>query len=126
MPDHTPPFADPKDLQDRWFGMPEDLDNTRLLVVLGDVSQFLLDIYPQGVARSSDQTLKRVVCSVARRALEAPAELIGMESATETAGQVSLSLRPTNPHGDFYLTSMERKALLGPQRAWSVDLLGGA
>lgn len=120
-------FASVEDLQDRWRDMPGYPVNY-VTVVLEDVSQFILDMYPDVEEAVSPQSLKRVVCAVARRAMDAESnDLVGLDSTTEMAGQVSLTLKPTNPHGDFYLTSQEKRALSGGaiRRAWSIDLLGG-
>ena len=126
-PDEFDSFAIRDDLVARWPEMPpytEDYVNT----ILGDVSQFILDLYPNVEATATARTLTRVTCAVARRAMDTESnDLVGLDSTTEMAGQVSLTLKPSNPHGDFYLTGGEKKALTGgaARHAWSIDLLAG-
>ena len=120
-------FASVEDLQDRWPDMPIYPVNY-VTVVLEDASQFILDMYPNVRETASPRTLMRVTCDLAKRVMDTETnDLVGLDSTTEMAGQVSLTLKPANPHGDFYLTTKERQRLTGGaiRRAWSIDLLGG-
>ena len=126
-PEEIEDFATPNDLLTRWPDMPA-YPADYVATILGDVSQFILDLYPSVRETATQRTLTRVTCAVARRAMDTESnDLVGLDSTTEMAGQVSLTLKPTNPHGDFYLTSVEKKALTGGavRHAWSIDLLAG-
>lgn len=120
------PFESPENFRRRpkCKGVAERFTDEELDFELMDASQFILDVCPSAT-EASPATLARIVCDVVRRALDVPDDLVGMESATETAGQVSLALRPSNPHGDYYLTRGEKRALGMGSQAWSVDLLAG-
>jgi hypothetical protein len=51
----------------------------------------------------------------------------GMESVQQSGGPFSVTMKPLNPAGDFYLTKQERKALGdGAQRAFGVQIAGTA
>ena len=50
----------------------------------------------------------------------------GVSQHTETAGSYSESISYSNPAGDLYLTSAEKKSLgVGCQRAFSIDMATG-
>ena len=118
------PFADVDDLRARWPDMPPGADAYAATLLL-DASQFVVDVVPSAVS-ASDLTLKRVTCAVVRRSMQTPDDLLGMESTNFQDGPFSAQRRPVNPHGDFYLTSQEKRVLgLGRQVAFEVDLLGG-
>lgn len=124
MVEITEPFADVDDLRARWPDMPPGADDYAATLLL-DASQFIVDAIPQA-AGAPDLTLKRVTCAVVRRSMQTPDDLLGMESNNLQAGSFMSQRRPVNPHGDFYLTSQERKALgAGRQVAFEVDMLGG-
>lgn len=92
---------------------------------LADASQFILDVCPDAV-NADPLTRERIVCDVVNRSLELPDEMTGMESFQQGAGPYQVTQKPTNPHGDYYLTKMEKRALCGNTgKAWSVDLIGG-
>jgi hypothetical protein len=61
---------------------------------------------------------------VVRRAMPDASGMDGMESVQETSGPFSMTLKPLNPAGDFYLTKAEKSALSGPQRAFGVQIAG--
>ena len=127
MSDVTPfPFAEVQDLKDRWPDMPAGSD-AHALTLLEDASQFILDIVPSA-ATATPATRRRVVCAVVRRAMEASAsEYTGLENIQATTGPFTFGGRPSNPHGDFYLTSQEKKALgSGRQRAFGVQVGGSS
>ena len=96
-----------------------------LLTALVDASQFMLDVCPDAV-NASPLTRERIVCDVVNRALETPDSLTGVESLQQGAGPYQETVKPTNPHGDYYLTRLEKRALSGASsKAWNVDLIAG-
>lgn len=124
--DVTPfPFASADELRKRWKGMPDGVED-EAEVALEDASQFILDIAP--AARTAHQnTRRRIVCAVVKRSMETPEDMVGMESNNLQAGPYMSQRRAVNPHGDFYLTKLEKRALgVGKQRAGEVDLLAGS
>lgn len=119
------PFAEVEDLKDRWPEMPAGAE-TFAATLLDDASQFIVDTVPTAL-EASPKTRKRIVCAVVRRSMQGPGEALGMEQVQQSAGPFQFSHRPVNPHGDFYLTRMEKKALGdGKQRAYEIDLLAGS
>lgn len=115
------PFATVNDLRQRWPDMPPgSADHADTL--LEDASQFILDMIPEAI-EAREATRRRVVCAVVRRSMEA-----SMASGQQqvSAGPFGMSpTPPTNPHGDFYLTRNEKKALgHGKQKAFSVSIAG--
>lgn len=117
-------FATVDDLHDRWPDMPPGSDQLAATLLL-DASQFIVDAYPSAVD-APQLTLKRIVCAVVRRSMQAPEDLTGLESSNVQAGSFMSQRRPVNPHGDFYLTSQEKRALgVGRQRAFEVDMISG-
>ena len=112
------PFATVDELQERWPDFPVGAD-LHARILLDDASQFILDTVPSAVGVSAS-TRRRVVCAVVRRSMEAQASPgAGMSQFQATTGPFTNSYTPANPHGDFYLTKAERKALgEGRQRAF--------
>lgn len=124
MTDVTEPFADVADLKDRWPDMPAGAEGYAATLLL-DASQFIVDTVPTAM-EAAENTRRRIVCAVVRRSMQGPDHMVGMEQVQQSAGPFQFSHRPVNPHGDFYLTRMEKKALGdGKQRAFEIDLLGG-
>lgn len=119
------PFAELEDLRKRWPGFPEELKDTAE-VFLEDASQFILDTVPTA-ANASENTRRRIVCAVVKRAMTALQEdAAGVESFSESTGPFSDSWKPVNPNGDFYLTRAEKQALgEGKQVAFGRDVTGG-
>ena len=114
------PFATLAELQARWPDFPTGAD-AYATTLLEDASQFILDTVPSAEL-ASPLTRRRVVCAVVRRAMSAD-EYAGMETIQSTTGPISDTFRPTNPHGDFYLTKPEKKALGGgSQKAFGVQV----
>src|SRR5690625_1813675 len=115
------PFATVSDLEARWPDMPPG-SHEHAETLLEDASQFMLDVVPSTVdARPG--TRRRVVCAVVRRAMEAPSE--GMSQMSFVTGPFNVSQSPSNPHGDFYLTRNEKRALGdGQQKAFSLSVGG--
>lgn len=124
MVDVEDPFADVDDLKARWPDMPMGAEDYAAILLL-DASQFIVDAIPSAVS-APELTLKRVTCAVVRRSMQAPEDLVGIQSSNLQAGPFATSRTPVNPHGDFYLTSQEKSALgFGKQVAYEVDMLGG-
>lgn len=118
MADIEIPFATVQELRDRWPDMPAGSD-AHAEVLLEDASQFILDVVPSAGSATAS-TLRRVVCAVVRRSIEAQASPgAGMQQFQTTTGPFTNSFTPSNPSGDFYLTKAERKALgEGRQKAF--------
>lgn len=120
------PFAEVADLKARWPDFPAGAE-AHAEVLLTDASQFMLDAYP-ACARATVNTRKRIVCAVVKRAMQGEAEdLGGVEQMTIGTGPFQDTIKPLNPHGDFYLTKQEQLSLgLGKgrqQRAFEIDPL---
>jgi hypothetical protein len=122
MTDVTPfPFATLGELKDRWPDFPLGADSYAT-TQLEDASQFILDTVPSA-ATAAASTRRRIVCAVVRRSM--PSTEAGMESVQETSGPFSLTMKPVNPNGDFYLTKQEKLALgSGATRAFGVQIAG--
>lgn len=112
------PFATVEELKARWPDFPAGAED-HAEVLLEDASQFILDVCPSASTVSAN-TRRRIVCAVVRRSIEAQASPgAGMSTFQATTGPFTNSYTPTNPHGDFYLTKSERKALgEGRQKAF--------
>lgn len=121
MTSEPPVFATVSDLQARWPDMPPG-SHEHAATLLEDASQFMVDVVPSTVdARPG--TRRRIVCAVVRRAMEAPSE--GMSQMSFVTGPFNVSQSPANPHGDFYLTRNEKRALGdGQQKAFSLSVGG--
>lgn len=117
------PFATLPELKERWPDFPVGAD-AHATVLLDDASQFILDTVPTaGLASLS--TRRRIVCAVVRRAMPDADGMDGMESVQQSGGPFSVTMKPINPAGDFYLTKQERKALGdGAQKAFGVQIAG--
>lgn len=108
------PFAKVSDYEDRYG----EVENpTQILTLLTDATAFISE-YPgfNMLDSTSDgydlqqANLKRVCCSVVRRALSA-GPWTGLSNVSQGADGYNASLSVANPTEDFYLTSQERKAL---------------
>lgn len=123
--DVTEAFATPDELRRKWRTMP-DFDDETLAEELLDASQYIVDVCPTAMS-AAKATRRRVVIGVVKRGLKAEdSTLDGLESSQMGAGPYQETLKPLNPHGDYYLTRQERKALgCGRQKAASIDLLAG-
>lgn len=118
----TLPFATVTDLQARWPDLPPGSDE-HAATLLEDASQFMLDLVPS-TADASEGTRRRIVCAVVRRAIAASQDA-GMSQMSVNAGPFNVSQSPSNPHGDFYLTRNEKRALGdGQQKAFSLSVGG--
>lgn len=115
------PFATLEELKARWPDFPVGAD-AHATVLLEDASQFILDTVPSA-ALASESTRRRIVCAVVRRAMPDTGGMDGMESVQQSAGPFSMTAKPVNPHGDFYLTKQEKLALgAGLQKAFGVQI----
>ena len=116
------PFATVEELKARWPDFPNGADD-HAETLLEDASEFILDMVPSA-SNASPGTRRRVVCAVVRRSMEASLAT-GSVQTTMTAGPFNINQSPANPHGDFYLTRNEKKALGdGQQKAVSVEITG--
>lgn len=119
------PFATLAELKKRWKGMSSELDE-EAVTALEDASQFILDVAPRA-GEKDPKTRRRIVCAVVKRSMQVPEDMLGMESNNTQAGPYMSQRRAVNPHGDFYLTKLEKQALgVGKQRAAELDLLAGS
>ena len=103
-------------------------DMTKAVLLGADWSNFVIgvrqDITCPDWQQARPSTLRRICCAVAKRAMLAGDDTAGVSQHTETAGSYSESYSYSNPAGDLYLTSAEKKSLgVGCQRAFSVDMM---
>ena len=119
------PFATVEELKARWPDMPAGSED-HAETLLEDASEFILDMVPSA-ADAKESTRRRVVCAVVRRSMEAStSQGAGLAQFNVGTGPFTMGGSPANPHGDFYLTKNEKRALGdGVQKAFSV-LVGGA
>lgn len=113
-------FATLAELIERWPDFPAGAED-HANVLLADASQFIVDTVPSALTASAS-TLRRIVCAVVKRAM-ASGDATGNESVQYGTGPFQMTAKPTNPHGDFYLTKQERRALgEGRQTAFGVQV----
>lgn len=121
---HEVPFATLQDLADR--GRPTTLgDEMRVMSLVRDASQMLIDEMPAAVTRAHPDTLTRIVCAMVGRVLDSGAadSMTGVESTQFGVGPFQQSYKWANPSGDLYVSKAERRALGGPRRASSVSMM---
>lgn len=121
----TIPFAVADDLAARWRPL-TPAEEAQATVLLGDASQLILDEDRRGVLADlvdpASTTLVRIVCAMVKRAMLA-GDRGGADQVSQSAGPFSATTTFSNPAGDLYLTSAERRALrFTSQRAGSVDM----
>lgn len=116
------PFATLQELKARWPDHPPGADD-HATVLLEDASQFILDVCPSAET-ATESTRRRIVCAVVRRSMQAAQQgMEGIQTESLGSGPFSMSQTPSNPHGDFYLTKAERKALgEGKQKAFGAQV----
>jgi len=122
-------FAEFCDLEVRWRPL-SDAERTRANVLLKDASELVRslnssidDQIAEGIVREG--AVKATVCTMVKRAMQAPAAFEGATQVQETSGPFSSMASFANPTGDLYLTKDERRRLkIGGQRAFMVDLIG--
>lgn len=119
------PFATLDEFKARWPDFPTGAE-AHATVQLEDASQFILDTVPAAGAAAA-ATRRRIVCAVVRRAMPDVDGMDGMESIQQSGGPFSVTMKPVNPAGDFYLTKQEKAALgAGAQKAFGVQVAGTA
>ena len=119
-----PPFATPDDLAARWHPLTGD-ETERARTLIGDASDLIMTQCPRWRG-ASDATLRRICCAMVKRAMLA-SDRAGVSQSTQTAGSFSESMSYSNPDGDLYLTSAERKSLgKGVQTAFHIHMGGVA
>lgn len=119
-------FATVEDLEKRWRRLSES-EKGRASVLLEDAAALISRACrASGVDVDDDdecfqQALKAVSCSVVSRAMSAPVDGPTVSNTSQTAGPFSQSFTYSNPGGDLYLTSSERKELgVGRARIGSI------
>lgn len=118
------PFALASDLELRWKPLTPG-ERSQADVLLEDASQLIVDQCPAASA-ASESTLRRVACSVVKRAMMAP-PILGAESVQQGGGGYQASVNFVNPSGDLYLSKSEKQSLgCGRQRAFMIDLAASA
>lgn len=118
-------FATVDDLVARWRVL-SDSEERQAEVLLDDASDLIRTECPR-YAAANPMTLKRIACAIVKRAMLTGDDAAGISQYTQTAGPFSESLTYSNPAGDLYLTSAEKRSLgYGRQRAFSISLDGGA
>lgn len=129
MATNAEPFATLEDLKKRWPDFPSGADGYAE-THLEDATQYILDVAPHCM-EVSESTRRRIVCAVVRRAMAADADgSAGIAETQSTMGPFSASYTVANPHGDYYLTKQEMKALGGGNRprafGFQAGILGSA
>lgn len=114
-------FATVADLEARWRGLSE-AEASRAEVVLADASDLIRTLAP-GWAGLPEETLRRIACQVAKRAMLA-SDVGDVSSLQEQTGPFMTQVSYANPQGDLYLTRLE-KMQLGVLKtgAFEIDLL---
>lgn len=124
MSESTPVFATLADLEARWHTLEPSLTQ-KAQTALDDATVMLLDELDRGnvnVASIRPATLTAVVCAMVIRKLTTDDDHLGVTNSQQTAGGFSESFTYSNPMGDLYLTTAERKRLgLRRQRAFAYD-----
>ena len=90
-------------------------DAGRVSTLLGYASAFIMgqsgfQLNPDDPVQEANLT--RITCAVVNRSLSA-GDLAGVSSYSETGIGYSANVNLSNPAGDFYLTSAERKTIIG-------------
>lgn len=117
-------FATLADLEARWHPIEPSLTR-KAQTALDDATVMLLDELDRGgvsVANIRPATLTATVCAMVIRKLTTDDDHLGVTNSQQTAGGFSESFTYSNPMGDLYLTTAERKRLgLRRQRAFAYD-----
>lgn len=99
-------------------------DEKRITVLLEDASAIIDSMLHGGTAPAV--LLTSTVCAMVNRAMAA-ADMGGISQYSEGAAGMTASVTYANPHGDLYLTQVEKDALgIGGGRIGFFDLCGGA
>lgn len=98
-------------------------DEKRITVLLEDASAIIDSMLPSGTAPAA--LLTSTACAMVNRAMAA-ADMGGISQYSEGAAGMTASVTYANPHGDLYLTQVEKDALgIGGGRIGFCDLSGG-
>lgn len=127
------PFATVADLEVRWHTLSES-EKATAEVLLGDASNLILSECPSANYVDDDDTaeqatrtatLKRITCSIVKRAMiDGASDGPSVSERDQNAGPFGLREKFSNPTGDLFLTKSERKSLpCGQQRAFNVPLV---
>lgn len=117
-----PPFATPDELAARWRPL-FDGERETATTLLADASDLIMTQCPKW-DKANEATLRRIACQMVKRAMLAM-DRAGVSQSTQTAGSFSESMSYSNPDGDLYLTSAERKSLgKGVQTAFHIHMGG--
>ena len=101
----------------------EPTDEKRITVLLEDASA-IIDSMLSGTA--PEALLTSTACAMVNRAMAA-ADMGGISQYSEGAIGMTASVTYANPHGDLYLTQVEKDALgIGGGMVGLCDLTGGA
>lgn len=117
-------FAAPSDLEARWHALTDE-ERQRAEALLDDASAIIRDECPRW-ASASPATLRAIACAMVMRKMTVADDRIGVTGSSQTAVGFSESFNYSNPMGDLYLTSAERRRLGGGARLVSVTMAGGA
>ena len=111
-----------KDYAARYAAEPSDM--ARITVLLEDASAIIDSMLSGGTA--PEALLTSTACAMVNRAMAA-ADMGGISQYSECAIGMTASVTYANPHGDLYLTQVEKGALgIGGGCIGFCDLTGGA
>jgi hypothetical protein len=115
------PYAEAADIEARIGRNLTDAERAKAEALIGDATVRIAS--EAGIADPAptemQDLLKGICCAMVLRAFNAPA--FGVSSVQQMAGSYSESLSYSNPSGDLYMTSSERKLLgIGRQRIGAV------
>lgn len=117
-------FATLADLEARWHEVSE-ADQSKAQAALYDATALIQDECERAGVDTADIrpiTLTTVCCAMVIRKMTTDDDHLGVSNSQQTAGSFSESFTYSNPMGDLYLTTAERKRLgLRKQRAFAYD-----
>lgn len=117
-----PPFATATALEGRWRPLSQTERDTAGLL-LSDASDVIMTQCPHWQTLRA-ATLERVVCQMVKRAM-LNMDVAGVTQNSQTAGSYTESMTYSNPDGDLYLTSSEKRSLgIGRQHAFVISMGG--
>ena len=117
-------FATVADLENRWHTLTES-EQATAETLLTDATAIIMALQPHW--RSiPNSVLTYVTCDMVRRAMM-NRDVAGISQATQTAGSFTESMSYSNPDGDLYLTSVQKKLLrIGVQQAFHLTMGKGS
>jgi len=115
------------DLATRWRPL-NPSEQPRAKALLKDASAMIRARLPgidkRLAAGSLDRDVPRqVACTMVKRALLTDTEQPAITQQSETMGGFTYQQTLANPTGDLYLAAAEMKALRGPARAGTIDMM---